>query len=638
MTTTNTSRKFVRRLPLAAAVAVTAGLSMPAHALFNFNVLGFETEADVRLTAGTAVRLREYDKDLIGQGNLGPEFAYSNTGASSTNADDGNLNFEEGRPWSTVVSGRLDLFTQYRPTSGNISRFGGFLRSRYAYDYELRENDRATDPVGQQRTLTEEGRDAAADGEFLDAYVFLDGFVFDRPFGIRYGRQVLNWGESTFIQNGINTTSPIDAPAFRQPGSELKDVLIPVEMLYGNITNGALTMEAFLQTKWESFEVDDCGTYFSTADVASDGCGPILAAGQIPDSQAIEEGLVVRREADEHPADKGQYGVAARYFSEMLDGEVGFYYQKLHSRLPILSVRFNNPESSQGNVDGGNPDQENSALPNYFIEYPEDIDQFGISYSSTLPDGTSIGAEYSFKKDVPVQVNTTDLISGAAQVRDPNGDILSKFEKNLREENPDTNFAGKRVDGYERFDISQIQSTLIYFKDRTMGADRFIVVAEAGATFVHDLPDQDELEFGKSPIYGPANRFVEGSEMTGNFCVENEDGERGRGANINPTNCDDDGYTTSFSWGYRALLAWQYNDAFMGANLTPQVFFSHDVNGFAPEPFPNFTEGNKQLGLTLAADFLDRYGAELTYSNFFGGKFNTVRDRDFIAFNISAEF
>ncbi|MDX1589139.1 MAG: DUF1302 domain-containing protein [Oleiphilaceae bacterium] len=634
MTTTSKSRNFACRLPL--AVALAAGVALPAHATISFNLFGFETDVEARLSAGTAVRVAEQDKGLIGQGNLGPEFAFTNQGASSTNFDDGNLNFERGDAYSTVASGRLDLFTQYRPSRGNISRFGGFLRSRYSYDFTLRKEDFATDPVGQRRELTEQGHDNAAEGEFLDAYVFVDGFVADMPFGVRYGRQVLNWGESTFIQNGINTTSPIDAQAFRQPGAELKDVLIPVEMLYGNITRGDLTLEAFLQTKWEPFEIDDCGTYFSTADVASDGCGPILLAGQVPDSQAIEEGIFAGREADKQPADKGQYGIAARYFSVALDGELGFYYQKLHSRLPILGVRFNNP-SDDPNGEFTTNDAPNTALPSYFLEYPEDIDQFGISYSSTLPDGTSIGAEYSFKKDVPLQINTTDLLTSAAQVRDPNGNILGKFEKNLREENPGENFAARQVSGFKLKDVSQIQSTLIYFKDRTMGADRFIVVAEVGATYVHDLPDQSELDFGKSGIYGPSNRFIEGDNFTGNFCEEGPDGP-GRGSNINPSYCSDDGFTTSFSWGYRTLFAWQYNNAFMGANLTPQVFFSHDVKGFAPDPFPNFQEGNKQVGLTLAADFLDKYSAEISYSNFFDGKFNTVNDRDFVGANIAVNF
>lgn len=632
MKTTNKSRLCGCRLPLAVAVAAT--LAMPAQAI-DFNFMGIETNIEGRVSAGTGIRLQDQDKDLISQGNLGPEFAFSNTGGSSNNFDDGNLNFEKGRPYTTFVNGRLDIFSQYFPEARNIDRVGGFLRTRYSYDFELRDERRSKDDVGQRRTLSQQGRDAAARGSILDAYVFMDGFVADMPASVRYGRQVLNWGESTFIQGGINTTNPIDAPAFRQPGAELEDVLIPVEMLYGNITRGDLTLEGFIQTKWESFEVDDCGTYFSTADVVADGCGPVLLGGQVPDSQALAEGFVAPREGDKEPTDRGQFGIAARYFSDALDGEIGFYYQRLHSRLPYLSGRVNNPESPEDNQDS-NPDEEFTAFPSYFVEYPEDIDQFGISYSTVTPGGTSIGGEYSYKRNQPLQINTIDLIFGGLQQRGPNGELVSKYEQSLRDNNPDKNFAGQTVDGFDQFGVSQIQGTMIHFIDRVMGADRFIVLAEVGATYVHGLPDQDEQEFGRSGLFGIGSRPVEGDDFTGDACVEGADGEIGQ--NINPSNCRNDGFTTSFSWGYRTLFAFQYNNAFMGANVTPQIFFSHDVKGFSPEPAPNFQEGNKQLGLTLAFDYQNSYGAEITYNTFFDGRYNDVRDRDFIAASVSYTF
>ncbi len=52
------------------------------------------------------------------------------------------------------------------------------------------------------------------------------------PGTVRLGKQVVSWGESTFIGNSINTINPIDVSAFRRPGSEIKEGLIPVNMLY----------------------------------------------------------------------------------------------------------------------------------------------------------------------------------------------------------------------------------------------------------------------------------------------------------------------------------------------------------------------------------------------------------------------
>ena len=34
---------------------------------------------------------------------------------------------------------------------------------------------------------------------------------------------MINWGESTFIQGGINAINPVDVSALRVPGAELRD-------------------------------------------------------------------------------------------------------------------------------------------------------------------------------------------------------------------------------------------------------------------------------------------------------------------------------------------------------------------------------------------------------------------------------
>jgi hypothetical protein len=46
---------------------------------------------------------------------------------------------------------------------------------------------------------------------------------------------VLNWGENLFIQNGVNVISPFDVTALRRPGSEIREALLPVGMVYANL-------------------------------------------------------------------------------------------------------------------------------------------------------------------------------------------------------------------------------------------------------------------------------------------------------------------------------------------------------------------------------------------------------------------
>ena len=630
MTTRNSSRFTRTRLSLATA-ALSSMVSTSAMA-FSFDLYGIDASFSTTLTAGIGVRVEDQDPDLITQGNLGTEFAYSNTGASSNNFDDGNLNFEKGDPYSQILRGRSELFLDYSPDSDYLTRIGALIRGSYFYDFELKDNERAVDPVGQRRELNPEAKDNAAGADLLDAYIFTDWYAGNTPISVRYGRQVLSWGESTFILGGINTINPIDVPAFRTPGAELKDVLLPVNMLYTSVgITPEINVEAFVQTEWEPFRVDDCGTYFSSADVAADGCGPVLLAGQVPDAQAFEEGFVAPRRGDVEPGDRDQFGAAVRWFVPALDSELGFYYVRYHSRLPYLSGVVSNPESPTANQIN-DPNEPFTRFPSYFIDY-----LYGISINTTLPTGTSLGAEYSFRPNMPIQWNTFELIYGGLQQRGPDGQVVSKLEQQVREDDPDLNYAGKAVDGYDRYNVYQAQATLIHFVDRVFGASRLIAIAEIGATYVHDLPNKSEARYGRSGLFGVGPVPLDGPSFSGDLCSEGPGDETTR-LNINPTNCGSDGFTTSFSWGYRTLFALDYSNAIAGINLLPKLFFTHDVEGYAPDPGGNFKEGNKSVSLGLDANYQNTYSASISYTSYFGGDYNEISDRDFVAASVSYSF
>jgi hypothetical protein len=599
---------------------------------FSFYLGDVEASLDTTLTAGATWRTEDFDKDLIAQGNLGPEFANTDEGASSNNFDDGNLNFEQGKTVSKIVQGTTELLLTYDVRGQYLDRVGSFVRGRYYYDFELKDERRAVDPVGQRRELNEDADDNAAGADLLDAYIFTDWFVGDTPISLRYGEQVLSWGESTFIQGGINVINPFDVPALRAPGAQLKDGLLPVEMFYTSVgVTPDVTVEGFVQTDWEKVEPDDCGTFFSTNDFAADGCGPVLLAGQLPDSVALQQGLVAPRLGDEEADEKDQFGVAVRWFVPALNNsEIGFYYIKYNSRLPYVSGVVSNPENPQG-TQRNNPDKDFAAFPSYFIEYPENINLYGISVNTSLPDGWSLGAEYSFRDNLPLQWNAFELIFGGLQQRGPNGETLSKLEQQRIEGSGDGNLAGEAVDGYDRFKVSQLQFTFLKFFDQFMGANRMTFVGEVGATYVHDLPDQSDARYGRSGNFGIGPLPVSGDNFTGDFCEA--------GANINPDNCTSDGFTDSFSWGYVTRFVWEYNSVFAGVNLRPQLAFSHDVNGNAPQPGGNFVEDSKALGLSIDAVYLNQYTASIGYTNFFDGEpFHELTDRDFVSASISYSF
>lgn len=620
------------RLPL--AVAVAAGMSGHASA-YSFYLGDVETQFNTTLSAGAGWRVSDRDKRLIAQGNLGPAYTpggtLANIGSSTNNYDDGNLNFDKGDTYSKNVKGNSELFLNYDVDSDTLTRVGALVRGRYWYDFELKDERRAVDYVGQRRELNRDAKDNASGGDILDAYVFTDWYLGNVPLSVRYGKQVVSWGESTFIQGGINVISPVDIPAFRAPGSELKDALLPVEMLYmsAGVTE-YVTVEAFVQTDWEPIRPDDCGTFFSTSDFAADGCGPILLAGQLPDSQALAQGFVAPRIGDKEADSKDQFGVAVRwYVPELNDSEIGFYYIKYNSRLPYVSGLVNNP-SSPGVGQVNDPSLPFSQFPSYFIEYPENINLYGISINTTIPGGWSLGAEYSFRDNVPLQWNAFELIFGGIQQRGPAGEVLSKLEAQRLAETGGANFAGKPVAGYDRFNVSQAQFTLIKFIDQVMGASRLSLITEFGATYIHDLPGYDEARYGRSGTFGIGTiplASLGGADLCAN------------GGNLNVNYCNNDGFTTDFSWGYRTRLVWNYPNAIAGVNLSPQLAWSHDVQGNSPQPGGAFNEGSKAIGLSLEAVYQNKITGEIGYTNFFGGKpYNELTDRDFVSASVSYSF
>ena len=114
---------------------------------------------------------------------------------------------------------------------------------------------------------------------WLDSYLFASTELADRALDVRFGRQALSWGESTFIQGGINVVSPLDQSAFNRPGVEIKEGLLPVEMLQASYELGdGLSVEGFYQFNWRPSVIDGCGTFFAITDAIQPGCGPVYTS------------------------------------------------------------------------------------------------------------------------------------------------------------------------------------------------------------------------------------------------------------------------------------------------------------------------------------------------------------------------
>ena len=604
-----------RARPTLLAGAIALALSAGSAQAIDLSTDEVSIQLDTTISYSMGMRLEDPDTDLIGKSVFNPavsllpiEQQIASPGRFSVNSDDGNLNFDQH-----------DLiFNQARITSElqvSYKNYGAFVRGNFFHDFTLNNKDRlsddAKDLVGQRARL-------------LDAYVWGNFDIGDRQLSLRLGRQVVSWGESTFLPGGINVINPVDVSAIRTAGAELRDAFIPLGMLWGNIDlTPNLSMEAMYMYEWDRVEPEPSGSYFSTNDFATDGgLYAMLGFGLLSDDPlplpgcniqptspgCFPAGNLPRAFPDDEPSDTGQYGVAFRYFAPWLnDTEFGLYYIRYHSRLPVLNgFAVTNSDSSSGRVR---------------VVYPEDIDSFGISFNTTILNGWAWQGEISYRPNLPLQIDDVELLfAGLSPLNEAIPAPALRFNSQLGQFAP-----GEEIVGFTRRDVSQAQMTFtkLYGPGTFFRSNQVAVVAEIGATHVWDMPDRDVLR-----LEGP------GTDTGGG------PGDQLNGGDLrNPVSLQD-GFATPFSWGYRLVVAPTYNSVFGTTwNMTPRLAFNHDVNGTSPGPGGNFIENRKSLTLAVGFDYLAQWRVNFAYTNFFdGGINNLIYDRDFVSASVSYSF
>jgi hypothetical protein len=629
--------KVFKKAPLALGLALAAAAFTAQATEFHFGET--TVQWDNTISYGVAWRTEAPDANNVMPGNA-TAMGFEGKGASY-NYDDGTLNFKENSIYTNVVKYSTDLEINY-------NNYGGFFRAKAFYDTEIMDGER------EFKDLIDETKNASGSGyDLLDAFVWADYELGEMPGTFRVGRQVVSWGESTFIQGGINSINPVDASAFRRPGAEVKEGLLPVNMLYTSIGISAdLSIEAFYQLEWEKTRIDPCGTFFSTVDFVADGCGPVVLGGTVDERDMIafrdleiaagvplpeRVAPITERLADDKAKDDGQYGIAARLYSEALgDTEFGIYYMNIHSRLPFINGSLTNQDRS-GVLGGGDDRSVNdeatydSYRPLYQITYPEDNKLMGISFATSTEGGASLSGEISYRPDAPIQWNAFELILAG------NGAPWSRLYQQRADEvgGNAKPLYGELAQGYDEMDIWQAQITLIKLYDQVLGADRLAVVAEFGATYIPDLPDLDEARFGRSGVFGIGNNdgvFPGAPSDSVNYCEVG-----GSSANSNTDYCNDEGYVTQLSGGIRIRAGLNYNNAFSGVNMTPNLAISYD-EGNGPEPGAQFIDERLTTAIGVKFVYQNQTQVTVNYTNFSGGDYNIIKDRDNIALSASYSF
>lgn len=485
------------------AAALVVVLAAPAGAVDLSPSSGkFRLNLDTTLSWGANYRLEDPDPAIVSPFEGGT--------AWSVNGDDGNLNFKKGDFFSNVLKATVDLGFSYEGWSR--ARAGFFARGSTFYDFALE------DDCCERTELTDEALDwAGSRTELLDAYLWWQFPVGQGAAQVRVGQQVLNWGESTFIQGGLSVINSIDLSALRVPGAELKEAFRPQGMAWASFDlTENVSVEGFYQYEWEEIVVDPPGTYFSTNDFVGRGGQYVFLAfasfadtGESPfyvQPPVSYPFMSVPRTDTVEADDGGQYGAALRLFIPSWGGtELGFYYLNYHSRLPTINGITGTVAGAQaaqaagaaaalqvyyaaGVPPGVSPQVDALAAQaaqaaatsayaqtaNWYTAYPEDIKLYGLSWNAQLgTSGVAFQGELTYRQDAPYQVDDVELLFASLSP-------ISAFLAANNQVVPGGVGFETQIDGYRRLDSSQLQFTMTKVLANALGADQFVLLSEFG--------------------------------------------------------------------------------------------------------------------------------------------------------------
>ena len=609
------------------AIACCCLATFGAHA-YSVDHDGYSIELNNTVTVGAMMRAQDRDAKLIGIANGGKSY--------STNKDDGDLAFDRGDIVSSVAKITSD-FKLAKGDFGVFARASGFFNPSINGKDDLFTNGRDYSPYcdpspacGKEATTAERDRknqqvqeQVGRKIELLDAYLYGNTSLFNRSFNFKIGRQVLNWGESTFVLNGINSMVAFNANRARVSGFELSEAIIPTPMAWASIgLTEQTSIEGFYQLGWQKTIIDASGTFFSTNDFAGIGGNRAnLGFGQFQENTPTTS---VQRAGDRTPGSSGQYGGAFHAFLPWLhESDVGIYAMNYHSRLPVYSgISTASPVTP-----AGTPDPFAAATASYFAEFPKNIHLYGISFNTAIPFGLSLQGEYSMKQGQPIQVDTVELLLAGLGA-----------PSQIAGNQPGVTTGNKYLRGYRRKDISQVDIglTKVFAPSKLLGYDSIIGVFEIAGMHVHGMESTDELRYDGPATDAPGNAAI-ASSVSASYS-QLASALSGQPVSLTIPQ-QKGGYADANSWGYNVLARFTYDNVFNLFTLNPTIRFVHDVRGNSPKPVVDFVEGRKQVSLSFGFRFRNEITTEIGYTNYFGGgKENLLADRDFVDASVKYSF
>ena len=594
----------LRKVPLALAIAAFGFGATNSPLAFNFETEGgVKGSFDSTVSFGVQRRMKSPDSSIISRdsggsantsaplGSLvnGPGFdATANPDFNYAQADDGNLNYKKGDIVSAVLKGTHELGLK---EDGNWAALG-----RFTWSSDFRADRTRRTP------LDDEAKKAVnANVTLLDLWVSKQFQLGDNAAKVKFGNQVISWGEDIFIIGGVNSINALDLRKIHIPGVQLKEIFIPAPMLsFSSALGSGFSTEAYYQFSWNKFAFDPAGTYWSSADFLGKGgkrgafiTGSFGGIGDFDPTRgrtlaAIDAagGLVPVEQTS--PKNGGQYGLSLRFKPREGDTEYAAYYIRYHDKIPFVGFR---QDPAKSGVGAGF----NLAGYTAIEQYGEDKSLFGFSLNTKLGDW-AVGAEISYRPRDSVAIDPTvgNGNAGGSSVLKPQYDLFGLT-------NGFTNAA--TVNGYvnERKWQAHVTGFKLLSQEvtRPLGAAEGYIMGEVAVTHYPGLDLSGAVPY-----------------LLNNYTLP-----------------------TKTSWGFVAEFGLTYANIFnSGWTFTPIIDYYQDVKGTSPNTLP-FVEGRTAVAVGLNFDYHNKVKATLGYTTFSGGgNLNMLRDRDVLTASVSYAF
>jgi Protein of unknown function (DUF1302) len=565
-------------------------------------------------TVGTEVRTTDRDPALIFAPN-GRRAGIPATALSGANQDDGNLNYAQGSPVSTVAKAFATVDARYQNygvlVTGKVwgdftQLYGDVPWGNFANGYT------PFTPLGQAGFGS---RQQFAGFAVQQAYAYTRQTIGGATLDGRIGEINIPWGLQTAIPGGLAfAVNAFDYAAIVRPGAQAQESLIP--------TPGAFTRWGFLQDKatldvfylfqGPQSQLPGCGTFFSGADWVAPGCNNVYFSPTLADPISFATDFALNRMGAPVVHD-ANFGIGGSYQADALHTKFGLYYAHVDQPTPVgetvKTLRTGNVfflPTNPGNLN-----------PGYTVAYLGAVDTFTFNFTTQI-DRTSLYGEYTFSPNKPVNFNAADLVFAV---------VGPQFATPLRAIYNATPLGGI-MPGADRLQVGNldlgIRQVMPQAFSSAFNAAALTVDAEFGLKQVYNLPS--DLRFGRSEVFGqgPVAGFPCGSagETPQQLAVQ---------CTMNP-------YVTSNAYGTRLNAALTYENVFVqGLKLTPSIGLIWDMSGWSYDGI--FNQGRVAMPLRLRADYGKNYFAEISWVPALRvATYDNLSDRQFVSFAVGVRF